>query len=205
MRRQTASTAEVLPGESRAVRLDPFELPARVTYRNVAHAGSARQTGGQQISADHVAIIGADSVMIRRETGAGVPLYVTVPLAAYSGVLLAVHHGLQGSTVELRLHHPDPDLDVPLFEADDTDDVIADWQAWSRTLGRPLLIRNADGEICEPRERLGGVFVKPPMARRANRFFADRRPRMLCNRKVGGRPAGIVHRGDEIIARDMTV
>ena len=195
MRRQTASTAEVHEGESCRARLDPFELPARVTYLGAARAGTAQ----------HVAIIGQDSVMIRRETEAGVPLYVTVPLAAYSGVLLtandAVHGSGHGPSVALTLHHPNGDLDVPLFEADDTDDVIADWQAWSRTLARPLLIRNSDGEICEPRERLGGLTVKPPMARRANRFFADRRPRFLCERRTGGPAFGAVYAEAEIIAR----
>jgi hypothetical protein len=174
-------------------------LPARIVYRGAVRAGTVtKPNAGQQ-----VAIIGADSVMIRRETGAGVPLYVTVPLSAYSGVLLSVHDAPEGRTVALRLHHRNDDLDVPLFEADDTDDVIADWQAWSRTLSRPLLIQNADGEICEPLERLGGVVVKRPLARRANRFFADRRPRFLCERKTGGTLPKTVYREDEIIARDV--
>jgi hypothetical protein len=192
MRRQTVSTAEVLRGESCRARLDPFELPARVTYQGAARAGTAQQ----------VAIIGQDSVMIRRETNAGVPLYMTVPLAAYSGVLLSVHDSDFGPSVELTLHHPNGDLGIPLFEADDTNDVIADWQAWSRTLARPLLIQNSDGEISEPRERLGGVTVKPPLARRANRFFAERRPRFLCERSTGGPTKGPVNTGAEIIARN---
>jgi hypothetical protein len=192
MRRQTAGTAQVLEGESCFARLDPFQLPARVSYRGAARAGTAAQ----------VAIIGADSVMIRRETGAGVPLYVTVPLRAYAGVLLSVRETASGQAVALRLHHKNGDLDVPLFEAESTEDVIADWQAWARTLARPLLIQNADGEIVEPFERLGGVVVKMPAARRANRFFAERRPRFLCKRRIGGRPSGAVFDEAEIIARD---
>ncbi len=196
MRRQTAGTAEVPRGESRHARLDPFELPARVVYHGTPRAGGHAAAG-------QVAIIGRDSVMIRRETGAGVPLYVTVPIAAYSGVLLAVRDEPGAPLVELRLHHSNSDLDVPLFEADDTCDVIADWQSWARTLSRPLLIRDADGTITEPYERLGGVVVKPAAARRANRFFAERRPRFLCRRSVGGRLPGLVHREAEIIARDV--
>jgi Family of unknown function (DUF6101) len=191
MRRQTASTAEVHGDENRRARLDPFELPARVTYRGAARAGTALQ----------VAIIGQDSVMIRRETNAGVPLYVTVPLAAYSGVLLTAKETVHGPSVALTLHHPNGDLDVPLFEADDTDDVIADWQAWSRTLARPLLIRNSDGEIREPRRRLGGLTIKSPTARRANRFFAERRPRFLCERRTGGPAHGAIYVEHEMFAR----
>lgn len=194
MRRQTAGTAQVLEEESRQLRLSPNELPARVSYSGAARAGTAPQ----------IAIIGRDSVMIRRETGAGIPLYVTVPLSAYRGVLLSVRERPGGPLVALRLHHANGDLGVPLFEADDTNDVIAEWQLWARALARPLLIENADGEICEPFERLGGVVVKRPKARRANRFFAERRPRFLCARKTGGRPSGVVHRDAEIIARDTT-
>ncbi|MCT8970362.1 DUF6101 family protein [Microbaculum marinisediminis] len=196
MRRQIACTAEVHRGASCRVRLDPFELPARVVYKGVSRAGG--HAPGQ-----HVAIVGRDSVMIRRETNAGVPLYVTVPLSAYAGVLLSVHDGPEGRIVGLTLHHRNGDLEVPLFEADNTDDVIADWQVWSRTLSRPLLIRNADGTVCEPQERLGGVIVKRPVARRANRFFAERRPKFLCQRGTGGRLSGIIYREDEIIARDI--
>lgn len=199
MRRQTASTAEVLTGESCRLRLDPFELPARATYQGASCAGT------NQISANPmVAIIGPESVMIRRETSAGVPLYTTVPLTAYRGVLLSVRDDHNTTWVSLKLHHPNADLCVPLLYSDDTCDVIADWQSWSRTLKRPLLIENAGGEISEPNVRLGGLIVKPARARRANRFFAERRPQFLCKRRVGGKMPGVVHDGDEIIARSVS-
>ena len=213
MRRRTAGTAEVLEGAGCRVRLDPFELPARVVYSD---SDRRRQKAARQ----QVAIVGEDSVMIRRETGAGVPLYMTVPLSAYQGVLLQVRDETEPTTAgpagetssepfgealaALHLHHANPDLAVPLMEADDTDDVIADWQAWGRMLRRPLLIRGVDGSICEPYVRLGELIIRPAAARRANTFFRERRPRFLSRRQVGGRFPGRVYRETEIIARDTT-
>lgn len=191
MRRQTAGTAEVSGTGESPLRLDPFQLPARVDYAGAARAGTTPQT----------AVIEADRVVIRRMTGAGVPLYVSVPLRAYRGVLLTAPEG-GGAGVSLRLDHDNGDLAVPLFEAADCDEVIADWQAWSRTLRKPLLIADADGTVYPAEDRLGALAVASPKARRVNRFFAERRPRFLCRRKVGGAPSGIVHREDEIIARD---
>jgi len=203
MRRQTAGTVEVPEGAGCRVRLDPFELPARVVYSGRDQSGHDRHR--RPASRQQVAIVGEESVMIRRETGAGVPLYMTVPLSAYQGVLLQVRDAATAgdeALAALHLHHANPDLAVPLMQADDTDDVIADWQAWGRTLRRPLLIRGVDGSICEPYVRLGGLIVRPTAARRANTFFRERRPRFLSKRQVGGAFPGRVYRETEIIARD---
>jgi len=194
MRRQTAGTVEVPEGESCRLRLDPSELPARASYEVASRAGAVPM----------VAIIGPESVMIRRESRAGVPLYSTVPLEEFRGVLLSVRERHDATWVSLELFHDDPDLSVPLLWADDTDDVIADWQSWSRTLRSPLLLRSPSGEITTPHMRLGGLVVNPPRARRANTFFAERRPKFLCTRRVGGRLPGIIHREDEIIARSVS-
>lgn len=191
VRRQSTSAAKVPEDAGRSFRLDPFQLPARVDYLGATRAGTTPQT----------AVVSPDRVTIRRMTGAGAPLYVGVPLSAYRGVLLSVRSEGGSERISLKLHHPNDELAVPLFEADDMDDVVADWQAWGRMLARPLLIEQADGAIAEPYERLGSLVVKRPRARRANRFFAERRPRMLCSRRVGGRSSGLVHRDDEIIAR----
>lgn len=190
MRRQTADTCEVSEGAVRSFRLDPFHLPARVEYFGAVRAGARR----------HSAVIGPDSIVIRRMTGAGVPLYVTVPVRCYRGVLLTAADG-GDERVALRLVHANDELAVPLFEADDADDVLADWQAWGRALARPLLIEDADGVLCEPHDRLGSLIVKRPKARRVNKFFAERRPRFLCRRAVGGKWTGAVHHEPEIIAR----
>jgi hypothetical protein len=130
------------------------------------------------------------------------PPHVSVPLGAYRGVLLTSAAG-PGDRVVLRLDHANEELAIPLFDSDDCDDVIADWQAWSRTLRRPLLIADLDGTLIEAQSRLGALTVEPPRARRLNAFFAERRPRFLCRRRVGGLPPGIVHNEDEIIARDI--
>ncbi len=191
MRRQTAGTAEVPGKGTGAFRLDPFHLPARVDYPATARAGTTTQT----------AIIDRDRVVIRRMTGAGVPLYVSVPLKSYRGILLTDAAGAPEG-VALRLDHANRDLTVPLYEAADDEEVIADWQAWAQALGRPLLIADADGAIHEAQPRLGALRIQRPKARRVNKFFAERRPRFLTRRKPGGRTNGVVHREDEIIARD---
>jgi hypothetical protein len=190
MRRQTADTLEVSGDRAGAFRLDPFHLPARVDYAGKTRAGTTPQT----------AVIERDRVVIRRMTGAGVPLYMSVPLASYRGVLLSA----AGDGVVLRLEHENGELAVPLYRADDADDVLAEWQAWSRTLGRPLLISDADGVAHDAEDRVGALIVRRPKARRVNKFFAERRPRVLCRRKVGGPATGPVHSEDEIIARDTS-
>lgn len=193
MRRQTADTHAVSGDRAGAFRLDPFRLPARVDYPGVTRAGTCRQT----------AVIGPEIVVIRRMTGADVPLYMSVPLKSYRGVLLTAADG-SGDRVALRLEHDNAELAVPLFEADDTDDVMADWQAWSRALRRPLLIADSDGVAHPAQDRLGALVIHRPRARRVNKFFAERRPRILTRRHVGGRPSGRVHAETEIIARDTT-
>lgn len=194
MRRQTAGTREVPEGTGRHVRLDPFDLPARVAFAGPARAGAAV----------HTVVIDREAVMIHRTSTTGLPLYISVPVSSYRGVLLSAREEDGAARVVLRLLHANGDLGVPLLEADDADDVIADWRAWGSALGRPLLIEDAEGQVREPFSRLGAVLVKPVKARRVNTFFAERRPRFLCARRVGGPPPGRVHREDEIIARDVT-
>lgn len=193
MRRQTAGTCEVPGGTGRHIRLDPFMLPARVAFTSIARAGSAV----------HTVVIDREDVMIHRAGEGRIPLTISVPVSAYRGVLLSTREDGGILSVALRLLHRNSDLAVPLLIGEDSDDAIADWSAWGRTLRRPLLIEDADGCVSEPFERLGGVLLRPAKARRVNKFFAERRPRMLCTRQVGGQTSGIVHREDEIIARGI--
>lgn len=193
MRRQTAGTCEVPGGTGRSIRLDPFALPARLAFTSVARTGSAV----------HTVVLGRENVMIRRVGEGRIPLTISVPVSSYRGILLSTREDGGMLSIMLRLLHRNNDLAVPLLTGGDADDAVADWSAWGRMLRRPLLIEDADGCVREPFERLGGVLLRPVKARRVNRFFAERRPKMLCRRQVGGRPCGVVHREDEIIARDL--
>lgn len=193
MRRQTAGTCEVPRGSGRSIRLDPFALPARVTFTSVARNGSAV----------HTVVLGRETVMIHRVGEGRIPLTISVPISSYRGILLSTGDDGGMPSIMLRLLHLNNDLVVPLRAGGDTDDAVVDWSAWGRMLRRPLLFEDADGCIREPYERLGGVILRPVKARRVNKFFAERRPMMLCRRQVGGRPSGVIHREDEIIARDV--
>jgi hypothetical protein len=98
--------------------------------------------------------------------------------------------------------HRDPALSLPLMIADDPADVAADWQAWGRTLGLPLLVVGQDGTVASPVEQIGAVIQQPPKPRRRHSFFADRRPRFLTRRKTGRPGALEILTAREIIARD---
>ena len=57
-----------------------------------------------------------------------------------------------------------PRLSLPLYRADDGDDIVAEWQSWARVLGLPLLVAEADGVLREPFDRIGAVRVAAPAA-----------------------------------------
>jgi uncharacterized protein DUF6101 len=103
------------------------------------------------------------------------------------------------------LEHRDPALSIELFSAYDSDDVVAEWQLWSRVLGVPCLVTGSDGVLASPFPMLGAVRFKAPAQRRRRRSsLSKRRPRFLARRRAGvTRPAALVHQNErEIIARD---
>ena len=79
---------------------------------------------------------------------------VKVPVAAFLGVALRLTPSPEGgpNSVAVSLEHRDPALSVPLYTAEHTNDVVAEWQLWARILGRPLLVTDADGGL---RKRAG--------------------------------------------------
>jgi hypothetical protein len=92
-----------------------------------------------------------------------------------------------------------------LFCSPEAEEIVAEWQAWSRVLGLPLLIRENDGTLREPFPRLGRLRIAAPTWRRRRRSaVARRRPsRLLRRRVVALLSTPIVHRGErEIIARN---
>ncbi len=55
--------------------------------------------------------------------------------------------------VSIVLAHRDAALAVPVFTAPDGVDAIAEWRAWGRVLGLPLLVADADGALRDPFRR----------------------------------------------------
>jgi Family of unknown function (DUF6101) len=177
------------------LRLDPFSLP--VCFR-AGDAGADEHLRDVELHADRV--------VVRRRVG-GIPMALKLPMTDYLGVALRVilPPAAAAETVCLMLEHPDPGLSVPLFVSPDSDDVVAEWQSWSRTLRRPLLVADDDGLLHEPFPCIGQVRLGKAAARRRRRtVMKSRRPSIRWRRRPGIATADpAVHRGErEIISRD---
>jgi len=122
-----------------------------------------------------------------------------MPVAAFDGVaLLPVDDML---TVVLK--HSDPALTLPLFMTSRPDEALAEWQAWSRVLGVPLLLTHVGS--ADPSEQKVGLRVTRPRPRRRRRSaLKARRPSILLRRGSGKiTNATPIYRGErEIIARN---
>ncbi|PWB61900.1 MAG: hypothetical protein C3F17_12070 [Bradyrhizobiaceae bacterium] len=193
MRRQTELGGANSAGSSRDTRLDPFALPARFTASDAAADGRVR----------HVELH-RERVVLRRAVR-GMRVALNLPVALFQGVAIrAIEGDAEGpARLVVFLAHRDPQLSVPLAEAADTDDIVAEWQLWARVLARPLLLADQDGTLRAPFPHLGAVRVKRPAPRRRrNTALKGRHPLFLLRRRPGVKRAPLVHRGErEIIAR----
>ena len=195
MRRQ-ATTSRVAPaGSSRDERLDPFGLPLH--FELTDRAGDERM---------RLVELRRERVVLRR-VSRGIKTALKLPVAAYLGVAIRMEPPADtaAGAVALVLEHPDPGLSLTLYRAADGTDIVAEWRAWGRTLGVPLLVAEADGRLREPFDRIGGVRVGPPISRRRRRSaLRRRRPALPLRRRTGTLSATpLVHRGGrEIIARN---
>jgi len=194
LRRQT-ELGGCSAGSSRIARLDPLALPVRFTAEDAVADERTR----------HVELH-RERVILRRAVQ-GMRIALNVPVKAFRGVsirLLAEQDG-EPAGVAVYLEHIDPALSIELYSAESSDDVIAEWQLWSRVLGVPCLVAGSDGALSEPFPRLGAVQFKAPAQRRRRRSsLAKRRPRFLTRRRPGVmRVVPLVHAGErEIIARN---
>jgi hypothetical protein len=181
-------------GSGRALRLDPYALPARYAARDGEADGQVRQ-----IELDR------QRVVLRREVH-GIPMKVGVAVEDFRGVTMRTlpPEGDEPAAVAVMLEHRDQGLTVPLFVAAEGDDAVAQWKSWGRVLGVPLLVVESDGALREPFRRVGRLMVGKPSARRRRRSeLRKRRPSILLRRKPG-RPSTepLVHRDEyEIIAQ----
>lgn len=182
-------------GSGRALRLDPFALPARYAARDGGADGQVRQIE-----------INRERVTVRRAVR-GIRMNVGVPVNEFRGIIMRTlpPEGSEPAAVAVVLEHRDSGLSIPLFVAADGGDAMAQWKSWARVLGLPLLVLDTDGSLREPNRRLGRVGVGSPAPRRRRRAAIRwRRPSILMRRKPG-RPAAVplVHRNErELFARN---
>lgn len=194
MRRQTELGGHSA-GSSRSARLDPLALPVRFTANDAAADERVR----------HVELH-RERVILRRAIQ-GMRIALNMPVQAFLGVSIRLTPGEGGALegVGVYLEHRDPALSIELYAAENSDDVLAEWQLWSRVLGVPALVRGSDGGFHVPFPQLGAVRIKAPAQRRRRRSaLAHRRPRFLIRRRTGvASLIGLVHRDEhEIIARN---
>ncbi|HEY1544043.1 MAG TPA: DUF6101 family protein [Xanthobacteraceae bacterium] len=182
-------------GSGCALRLDPAVLP-------VCFATSDARADERT----RLVELDRERVVVRRAVR-GIPMRLSLKVSEFLGVAIRVipPDALSEGAVAVILEHRDQGLSVPLMVSTGPEsDVVAEWQRWSRVLGRPLLIADGEG-FREPFERLGAVRVHTPQPRRRRRgALRRRRPSILMRRKPG-RPSTEprVHRDErEIIARN---
>jgi hypothetical protein len=195
VRRQTENGGPDPAGSSRHQRLDPFSLPLRFEVGDTAADGSVRSVE-----------LTRERVVLRRSVR-GMLMAVNLPVASYLGVALRIEPAADAASgaVALMLEHRDGGLSFPLYRADDSTDIVAEWQSWGRVLRLPLLVAEADGALREPFRRIGALRVGTAIARRRKHSpLKLRRPSMFLRRKAGGSIAAApVHRDErEIIARN---
>jgi hypothetical protein len=180
---------------SRGARLDPFSLPVRFAAADPAADNRLR-----------VVDLHRERVIVRRCVD-GMRMALNLPVAAFRGVAIRLVGAADEppTAIAVVLEHGDPALSLPLFSSVTGDDIVADWQAWGRVLGLPLLVAEGDGSLREPFARLGALRIEAPSRRRRRRsVIARRRPSVLLRRRAALQSSTpILHRGErEIIARD---
>jgi hypothetical protein len=180
-------------GSSRALRLDPFSLPARFAAIDAAADERVR----------HVELY-RERVVVRRSL-AGMRMALNMPVSAFAGVALRVTLGADAAAATVALEHRDPSLSLPLFASAEAGEAFAEWRAWANVLGLPLLVAEDDGVLREPFARMGGVRIEPVRPRRRRRSALKRRRSAMSLRRASGKLTETtpIHRGErEIIARN---
>jgi hypothetical protein len=195
LRRQTGVDRHAPVGSSRVERLDPFSLPVRFEVGDKAADGRVRSVE-----------LTRERVVLRRALH-GMLMAVNLPVTAYLGVAIRMEppDAETPGSVAVVLEHRDPALSLPLYRTDDGAEIGAEWQAWARVLGLPLLVAESDGRLREPFARIGGVRVAAPLLRRRRHSaIKRRRPSLPLRRRPGAQfETPFVHRGErEIIARN---
>ncbi|MBV9954856.1 MAG: hypothetical protein JOZ70_06370 [Pseudolabrys sp.] len=193
MRRQMSGGHSA--GSSRALRLDPFALPARFEACDAGADGAVREVE-----------LHRQRVVMRRSVR-GMRMAFNLPISSYRGVSIRLlpGSGMEPSQVAVVLEHADPLLALPLYVSPDGDEIAAEWRAWGDTLGVPLLMCDAEGQLHETFNHMGAVRLEASCPRRRRRSaLRSRRPMMSMRRETGAIDASTpLHRDErEIIARN---
>lgn len=193
MRRQTELGGHSA-GSSRIARLDPLALPVRFTASDAVADERVR----------HVELH-RERVILRRAVQ-GMRVALNVPVTAFLGLAVRLVPAADSAPARaaVMLEHRDPALSIELYDAPDSDDVMAEWRLWSRVLGLPQIVADNAGNFSEPFPRLGAVRLRAPTARRRRRSpLAKRRPRFLARRRMSMKRETAIHRDErEIVARN---
>lgn len=153
------------------LRIDPRALPARFSV----------PTPG---STDAAVYLDARGVIVKRRLS-GLPLTLSLPIAAYEGIAVRLAaEGALGLVATVELLHRDPQLCLPLAVTRDIDDAACDWRAWSDALSLPMFLIEADGRVVRV-QKPTEVPLDAAMPRRRTGLLAHRRPRFLTRRRVG--------------------
>jgi len=186
----------IAAGSSRTSRrLDPFSLPVRFE--------AADETADER---RRVVDLHRERVVVRRSV-AGMRMALNMPVSAFRGVVIRLNQkdDAPPSAIDVVLEHGDPALSLPLFSSETADEIVAEWQAWGRVLGLPLLVAERDGSLREPFARIGALRIEAPTRRRRRRtIIARRRPSIRLRRRAARLPDNpAVYSGErEIIARN---
>lgn len=147
----------------------------------------------------------ADRLEAARRLGA-IAEKIVLPLGDYRGVAIRIVPGATENEdrVVIVLSHSSAAQEVVLVEAEDDENVIAEWRLFGSVLGLPLLVEGLDGRTVAAEERLGEVHISRVRPRRRHSLLAGRRPRFLTRRRTGKLPlVPFVHFGErEIIASE---
>jgi hypothetical protein len=138
------------------------------------------------------AIFEPGRIRLEKYTGMAAAQSVQVPLSSYRGITLAL-----GAQSVLTLLHEVEDFCVTLAVYDplhdNDEDILSEGQRWAENLGCDLLLEDGEDRKSMP------LAVTRPRPRRANSFFAARRPRFLTRRSTGA--TGAAH---ACMAQDKT-
>src|SRR5215471_9463976 len=106
-------------------RLDPFSLPVRFSAADHTADGALR-----------VVDLHRERVVLRRAR-AGMRM----------AIKLFAEPGHAPHLFAVTLEHADAALSLPLFSSADAGEITAEWRAWGRVLGLPLLFPKDDGTL----------------------------------------------------------
>ena len=187
------------------VRLDPFALPHRFRYDTGIDPRSGKPMGPAAV------FLEKSMASICRHLPSGIPMAMRLPMAAFEGVAVRMvpetvgvdGDGRGDGIAVVELMHRDPQLSLPLVTGHDMTEVVADWRAWAKVLGLPMLLVEVDGSWRTIETRIGQVVVGRVRPRRARSVMNGRRPRFLARRKTGRLPADPVRIvGHELFGRE---